>query len=231
MSRIAFLPVLLITALVGFAPASQAVAAYDTQTSLSISQPVGTYGFAFHATGDVGPGAGAPTDKKPTGTVKLERLLGGTSEWAEVGEAHTVGDWSISTSYIGNAEYRLHYTGGTYSTDPILWNPSYSNVVSVTTQRGSEAATQKVKKHRRFFLQGTAVGWTNRKVTIMEKERCKGCRWHKLRKVRTDASGHYKTRVPASSRGIVHRVKIPASARFPAYTSRKYVAIDVATRF
>ncbi|RYP84253.1 hypothetical protein EKO23_16480 [Nocardioides guangzhouensis] len=130
-------------------------------------------------------------------TISLQRQMAGSTAWRTVNTKQASGvTATITTTSVGNAIYRIVYSGGT--------SRAYAGSESGTSPRlkGSRnPGGRVVTSHGRLYYRGDVnPGW-GRKVVTIQKKSCASCAWRKYKSVRTSRNGSYSVRVGAPRRG------------------------------
>ncbi len=210
--------------------AGPAQAATPTTVTLSIgghTQVVGAYGnYVGEFTGSTTyTQLNGDTAEVYDGAADLQRKLPGGS-WRVVKTTQDAGFLFYGTygSHArGNASYRVHYLGGTYTDpngQPATWDPAYSNVVTVATtwnlhDSGSCTGGCHINgrlgpkaKHHTVVVQVKHGSWKRYKVT------------------RTDRRSRFSASVTATrGKGTLYRVMVTGNKHIDKATSHSYRAV------
>jgi hypothetical protein len=220
------------TAVLDAAPAQAATASKATLDLSGDTRVQGTYG---DFVGIFGGGvtyieADATTTTVNDGIAKLERRLPGGS-WGVVRTDDSAGFLyfgSYGSHARGSARYRVHYLGGT-GTDaggnPITWDPTYSNVVTVGTfwnLNDYGHCTPGCHLHGRL-----APKSTHHRVVIQAKHGV----WKRYKVVHTDSRSRFRAYVtPTGGNGTKYRIVVAATPKLLQTTSGVYIARILGTQ-
>lgn len=127
-----------------------------------------------------------------SGTAYLQRRWGGHKKWTTVAKDASPGYLyfgSTGSHAMGNADYRVYYTGG--SSNGINWSSSYSSTIKVRTYYG--LAVNGGKCHRTCPISGhIKPKYKKKAITVQIKKHGK---WHTYKKVRTSKKSKFATHV------------------------------------
>jgi hypothetical protein len=164
----------------------------------------------------------SPMSTVLAGEMVLERRLPAGS-WAAV-STQTASSYQIfyPMNYVGNAEYRARYTGGTYPGIEQTWDPSVSSTVRVTVARKVAFRDLSTESGSRGRFKISAVSdLAGRTITFQVKQRGE---WRLYKKTSVPATGVVTTTFRNSIRGIRYRLILPSTVRFAGKTYGPYVA-------
>lgn len=207
---------------VSTAPAN--AAAYSSFSELENNYSSVRYGVAVTLTGRVGYDTAAPKYVN-AGTATLQRLVYGSSSWANVSSktyTDTTTDlvWSLKPS--NTTQYRIVYSGGTYGAD--TYGTSVSNVVKVGVKRN---LGDNFNRSTRVFYGKVTPSYARRTVYI-QKSTCSSptsssCTWSLYKTLTTTSTGTWSTKLPAYSRRTHFRGLVKASNGYIGGYSNYYV--------
>lgn len=216
-------------ALLGLTPTAlastpaQAAPSHPTIVQIDATRGLYLYGLTLVIKGRVlADGLGECADPSSTycrppdtaGVVDLYRRKAGSTTWAKIASRSSENaDFSFGTTAVYNASYKVVFTGGTWGEHGFQASEG-TRVVRV----GRHPHGKVVKTSGGLFFVGNVdPGWGNSPVTIQRKA-CGGCGWRTYTRVRTSASGAYRTRVPAPRTGRWYwRSQVPGTS--PTYTT------------
>jgi hypothetical protein len=159
------------------------------------------------------------------GTAQLERLLPG-QDWQVVAQDTDPGFLyfgNVGSRAKGNAEYRVHYLGGTYTdanNNPVALDPSYSGVVTVGTFRKLNDQGGSCGRHGCPLSGHIQPTYKHKKVLIQIKRPHHS--WKKYKVVRTNKKSRFHASVARARKTVGYRIVVKGNKSFLRTTSGAY---------
>ncbi|UDY24599.1 hypothetical protein [Nocardioides sp. Kera G14] len=155
--------------------------------------------------------SGGPSD----GTVSLQRRLAGTTAWQTIWSEDLAGSSNAAEPNVaGTAQYKLVYSGGTYTSgsDSVTFSPSTSAVITIAAKRLVTVNSKKVRGNKPIPVTWTAAPAAQGIVYLKKKGKKK---WKVAKRVTVSPSGvRFKLRAPV---GTKVRFYIPATTTILAF--------------
>jgi hypothetical protein len=191
-----------------------AQAATTPKVVLKMARTSGTYGDSISLAGAVAYHGSAVY----TGTGYLQRQAKGSTTWANVQSASAGGYMTFpAAKFIGNANYRIYYTGGTNYSG--TYAAAFSPVVKVKTYRDLNDSGTCV---RGCHLKGHVKPKYKHKRVIVQVKKGK---WKTYKLVKTNKYSRFNVKVTASrGAGTKYRIVIKGDKKFARTTSNVYRA-------
>lgn len=215
-------------------PATAAAAPVPTRIRLADqSKPIFKHGQTIIILGAVeGQHADGTWQSLPdtaAGAVTVYRAFPGGG-YVRLGARTDEGGFSIATTAVRNATYKLVYDGADHITSVETY--SYAPVTATRTLRISRNEHARVTSSPLMFVGNVDPGWARSYVTI-QKKNCLTCSWAFYRRALTNDDGVFRARLGAPSSGRWYfRTYIPATSPHyaPAYSSVWYTYMVYARR-
>lgn len=205
------------TGMVAVTSATAHAANESTVATLKVPKTTGAYGEYLNLTGEVLSTSG---NSPYEGSVYLQRLLPGASSWSTVATDTSAGFvyFPNVSKFTGNLKYRLYYAGGSNGStyNPITWQPSYSNVVTISTYRG--LAVSSYTSGRSAGLKGKISPKKSGKITLQTKV---GKKWKTVKKIKLQNGKKFKTLVKGRN-GQKYRFVLAGDRNFVSTVSGTY---------
>lgn len=148
------------------------------------------------------------------GSVTLQRLNAGSSTWSTVATWSSESiDFSFPTTAWQNATYRVSYSGGAITGHTFAASDT-GRAIAVSRDPNGRVA----QPGGRLIFRGNVDPGFARRYVVVQTRKCSRCAWRTYKRVKTTATGAYRTGIFAPRSGRMYwRSKVRGTS--PAFTT------------